>query len=211
MKLSDLFSQLSFGELKDLSIGNEGSGSVDETQYGTLITHINDSLSLLYSKYILKQKTITIPVISGQTEYSVPDDDAIQIISVYGPNSKEYLLNHIEGKGPIIEFPATIKFVHEMPQDYLTFHYQANHPEIKHLEDGFLDQEIELPRFMHEALRACIANKVYAQMNSEVSMIAEQKWFQKFNGILELLENRGLVQMNVNFQEADKFHKFGWK
>ena len=69
MKLEDLFSRLSYGELSNLSIGNEGRGSIKEEDIPKLVAHVNDGLTRIYSRFVLCTKQLLIEQVQHITNY----------------------------------------------------------------------------------------------------------------------------------------------
>lgn len=214
MKLGKLFTELSFSELKDLALADNGTGNIFEEDQGALITHTNDALTTLHTKYILKQNKTALLMIAGTYRYVLSNEDLIQILAIYNHENRDMYLNHIEMRGPIISSPNIIDFTDENWSAITNVVYQANHPELEieptDLVPDVLEQDIILPRFLKQPLRLMIAHEVYSKMNGENRLIKSQELFQKFTGQCDLLEARGLVQTNISFVETDKFKKYGW-
>jgi len=60
MKLSDLFDQLAYGELSQLSMGGrEGSGII-QSDYHLIVPHINLGLTEIYKQFPLKQEEVFV-------------------------------------------------------------------------------------------------------------------------------------------------------
>lgn len=51
MKISQLFSQLSYGELSNLTVGDDGSGEIADQNHPKLIHHTQQALTNLYSRF----------------------------------------------------------------------------------------------------------------------------------------------------------------
>lgn len=60
MKISQLFSQLSYGELSNLTIGDDGSGNIAEQHYPKLIYHAQQALTNLYSRFANRKAYIVV-------------------------------------------------------------------------------------------------------------------------------------------------------
>lgn len=60
MKISELFSQLSYGELSNLTIGGDGSGSVPKEHQPKLIHHTQQVLTNLYSRFAHRKAYIVL-------------------------------------------------------------------------------------------------------------------------------------------------------
>lgn len=82
MKVSEFFAALSYGELSNLSIGTEGTGSIKEADQPKVIGHLNNALTQLYSRFAHK---IDYVILRPQADlqryvldpaYAVSDTDA---------------------------------------------------------------------------------------------------------------------------------------
>lgn len=69
MKLEEVFTQLSFGELSQISLGGKEPGVIDESNYGQIITHVNLGLLALYKRFPLKEGTVTVKLQAGKITY----------------------------------------------------------------------------------------------------------------------------------------------
>lgn len=69
MKLSEIFRQLSYGELSQLNIGGSGSGVIADADYDRLVGCINLGLTALHTRFPLKRKQLTLQVVPGQEVY----------------------------------------------------------------------------------------------------------------------------------------------
>ncbi len=81
MRTSDIFSQLVYGELSQLSLGRTVDGALDPTNYPAVMAHINLGLNALYKRFYLKKGSFDLQLQSGQTLYP--------LTSVYGVNSRK--------------------------------------------------------------------------------------------------------------------------
>lgn len=76
MKLSEIFSQLTYGELSQMSIGGADMGQINDTNYPQILAHINLGLTALYKRFNLKENTITLRLLSGVFKYALHSDYA---------------------------------------------------------------------------------------------------------------------------------------
>ena len=60
MKLSDLFDQLAYGELSQLSMGGREGSGILESDYHLVVPHINLGLTELFKQFPLKQEEVFI-------------------------------------------------------------------------------------------------------------------------------------------------------
>ncbi len=84
MKLSEIFRQLSYGELSQLNIGNTGAGEISDADYDRLVSAINLGLTALYTRFPLSRKTLELQLVSGQGLYylsrsfAVSNEDSLE-------------------------------------------------------------------------------------------------------------------------------------
>lgn len=69
MKLEEVFAQLSYGELSQISLGGKEPGIIDESNYGQIIAHINLGLIALYKRFPLKESSLTVQLQPGKITY----------------------------------------------------------------------------------------------------------------------------------------------
>lgn len=69
MYVSDLFRQLSYGELSTLSMATNVPGAIDPLQQPKLIIHANEALLRLYSRFVLKEADLMLQMLDGVTNY----------------------------------------------------------------------------------------------------------------------------------------------
>ena len=60
MTLDDLFRSLSYGELSNLSMSGEGSGTIVEPKHGQVIQATNDALKDMFSRLVLRESELVI-------------------------------------------------------------------------------------------------------------------------------------------------------
>lgn len=71
MKLQDIFDQLTFGELSQLSIGGGEAGVINETNQSRVLAHINLGLTDLYKRFPLKEARLLLELVEGRVEYAL--------------------------------------------------------------------------------------------------------------------------------------------
>jgi hypothetical protein len=84
MKLEEVFTQLSFGELSQISLGGKEPGIIDESNYGQIITHVNLGLLALYKRFPLKENGLRIQLQAGKITYPLT-----MAYSASNPKSRE--------------------------------------------------------------------------------------------------------------------------
>lgn len=117
MKLQEIFDQLSYGELSQLSLGTGSLGSISEADWPKLLAHINLGLSALFKRFFLKEGVLVLQLQAGQSSYHLKRDyaqsntrsnvpvkyiidsgnpfveDILKVEQVFGDTGHEYTLN----------------------------------------------------------------------------------------------------------------------
>ena len=84
MKLSEIFSQLTYGELKQLNVGGYELGSIESKDYREIVNHINLALSSLYTKFPLKESSLLLRTKKGRINYELSNQYALTVNPVDG-------------------------------------------------------------------------------------------------------------------------------
>jgi len=77
MKLSEVFRQLSYGELSQLNIGNTGAGEIKDADYDRLVAAINLGLTALHTRFPLSRKILELQLVLGTSTYFLTRDFAV--------------------------------------------------------------------------------------------------------------------------------------
>lgn len=77
MKLSEIFNQLSVGELSMLSIGKQEQGVISEANWAKVLPHVNLGLMALFTRFNLRMGQVTLSLQSGVRSYSLTAEHAL--------------------------------------------------------------------------------------------------------------------------------------
>jgi hypothetical protein len=77
MKLQEVFDQLTYGELSQLSIGGNEAGAISPTNYNRLVPHVNLGLTQLYKRFPLKEGRLMLELQSNRTVYPIHSKYAV--------------------------------------------------------------------------------------------------------------------------------------
>lgn len=69
MKLSEIFTQLTHGELSQISFGGGEAGEINEKNYEKVVSHINLGMLALYKRFSLKERTLLLVLQPGRYTY----------------------------------------------------------------------------------------------------------------------------------------------
>lgn len=214
MKLEDLFSRLSYGELSNLSIGNEGRGSIREEDIPKVTAHVNDGLLRIYSRFVLSTKQLLVEQVRHITNYhlipkyaessgsdvewpyikDLPDDkflgDLIRILEVQDDRGKLPLNDTGNPHSLFTPYPQVLQVPNPRAGKPLSIEYQARHIT---LNNDDLDQEILIPFVLEGALQSFVAYKIFSHMNGQDNQVKSQEHLNTYDGICVDVEARDLV------------------
>lgn len=234
MELTELYSQLSFGELSNLSLSNNGDGTIVEEKKPQIVGFANEALLRLYTRFVLKQNDLILEMRPNTTFYhllsryaeqswdstsEIPypyirdlarekfTEDVLRVMAVYDNNGNERPLDDRERYDSIfVPQPNTVQNPTPKIGEFLNVMYQAKHAKL----DTENVTTIELPDVLHEAFKAYIAYKVTGSMNTNEMLAVSQGHFAMYENICQELVDRdilGQTQTSTNV----KFRKRGFK
>lgn len=91
MKLSEIFAQMSSGELSQLSIGGNEQGVLDEKNWHQILNHVNVGLTALYRRFFLKEGRVKLRLIADRTIYPLHSD--YSVLSTKNPGIVKHILD----------------------------------------------------------------------------------------------------------------------
>lgn len=71
MKLKEIFDQLTYGELSQVSIGGGASGAIRPEDYPKIVAHVNLGLTALYKRFTLKKGEFKLVLQPGVLAYAL--------------------------------------------------------------------------------------------------------------------------------------------
>lgn len=77
MKLQEVFEQLTFGELSQISMGGGEQGVIAESNYRRIMPHITLGLLALYKRFPLKEGKLILGLVEGTLSYSLSSKNAV--------------------------------------------------------------------------------------------------------------------------------------
>lgn len=224
MKLKELFSRLSYGELSNLAIGMEGAGDIRQEDKMKILSHVNDALLALYSRFILSSKYLLVEQVEHITNYHlIPKyaesqscvdypyikdmvgdaftGDLIRILEVHGNNGCEYVLNDKDDcQSLFTPSPQMLQVPNPVTGMPMHIMYQARHDPIKEvLPDAYID----IPFVLESALQAYVAHKIFSHMNGQDNMVKSQEHLTTYENRCIEIEAKDLVSTTF----ATSFHK----
>jgi hypothetical protein len=173
MNLADIFTALTYGELKSLSLGNfcaeDYESAPDPAHYAQIMSHISLGLTELYTRFMLRTDEIfvqqyehieiyslTWPYAATNTASTQPDkyildsaespflDNVLKVEECYNEIGEKLILNQSKEEESLFT-PSfnTIQVPQPVSANVLGVLYRANHPRLTYVK-GMQPEEIEI-------------------------------------------------------------------
>ena len=91
MKLSEIFSQLVYGELSQTNLGEHVSGVPTEANQAQILSHINLGVSDLHKRFLLKEGRLTLALQTGR--YTYPLTPAYAVSTLESLETTRYIVD----------------------------------------------------------------------------------------------------------------------
>ena len=174
MLLSEIFEQLSYGELAQLNLnGASDTPGISDANYSRVIASVNMGLTELHKRFLLKEREIELVVTPGMTMYSLASlNDLIKVERIYAFVEDEFVeldLNNTAQAYNLPEYGArttdyeTLFISPDLKATVLKVIYRATHPQIVK-EVGYFDPAdvtVSLPYTHLEALLYYVASRIH--------------------------------------------------
>lgn len=232
MNVTELFQRLSYGELSNLAIGGEGSGTIPDASKPKLISYLNTALLRLYSKFVLKETYLFLQSYENITHYNLSKkhaqtsaavtgivryildtterpfmDDVIKVTSVHRENGCELALNDVNAEYSLFTpQPLVLQIPKPIATDMITVLYQARHVPIGSTD---LTAVIDLPSVLEEALQLFMAHQIFFHMNGQDNGIKAAGYLKNYEMACQQVTDRDLVNSSVSTTE-NKFRQRGF-
>ena len=205
MLLSEIFEQLSYGELAQLNLnGDSDTPGISDANYSRVIASVNMGLTELHKRFLLKEREVEIAVTTGITTYSLNGlTDLAKVEKVYAFVGGEYTeldLNKQQDGYGLPEYGArttdfeTLVISPELKTEVLKVIYRATHPKIVK-EVGYFDPadvSVALPYDYLEALLYYIASRLLTPLSMDPRFHDGNNFTTKFEQSCLQLEARSL-------------------
>lgn len=216
MTLQDVFDQLSFGELRTVFLGDITDGEpLDEDRRAALISHVSMGLTVLDTRFMLKEKVHNLHILEGTVNYRLDLPDLLRIEAVRDLENNEYLLNEPGNPESLhtpnyrtLTVPPTA--TEQLKSPSLLVYYKAMHPKLKgHVQ--YLppsNVELDLPPTHLYALTLFIASRVMNPIGMDQEFHAGNNYAAKFEAECQRLEMSG--HQVDKLETTDRFTVGGW-
>ena len=230
MNLTELYSRLSYGPLSNLSMGETTPGDITAPNKPKIVTHLNDALTKLHERFILREKAFVIRTIEGRMDYLLH-----KIYSTQGHTGSNpiYILDTVQD--PFVEdivccLEAWDNTGRKLPlndssRDYSLFTPQADILQIPNQEPGAeisvsyqayavpivlgSSTVFQIPKALEQALIYYIAGEVYSNLGSDNSSAKATEHYAKYEKICKDLEDKNTLATS-NVSSTSRFDLNGW-
>jgi len=233
MKLSDLFEQLTYGELSSVFMGGVDNIGIEPDKYNQIIPHVNLGLIELYKRFPLRTEEVIIKLYDQiqvyylewkyaqtNTESTEPikyiDDsiyqpfnsNVLKIDSVHDEDGQELFLNDTNEYWSV-HTPSYNSILIPYPdsENSLSVLYRAGPKKIEITNLDPTTQDVDIPPGLLEPLLFYIAGRVFSNLNSD-GKVEGNTYTQKFEQAIKQIELSGLYKRD-NTSNL-KLPKQGW-
>lgn len=219
MLLSEFFDQLTLGELAQVSIGGKPKGEISQSDYPTIIGHINLGLTRLHTRFLIREDELFIQQYDHIAEYVLDPkyaqtntgsaepykyiadtvanpflDNVLRIERVYDENGAEVPLNDSQVENSVYTPNyRTIQIPTANSNNSISVVYRGNHPKIDRYTIDLSAVSIELPPSFYEALLYFVASRVHAPMGPTELGSESNNYFMKYEAACQTLERYNML------------------
>jgi len=222
MLLSELFMYLAYGELSQMALGTNNHGGIDESDYPTLISHINLGLTNLHSRLPLKQSQVIIAQQSDRTLYPLTStyainsssaeknkfildsatalfaNDVLKVEEVYTEKNILLPLNDSAKVGSLFT-PSfnTLQVPAPKANKVLAVLYRANHAQLPAKRGVDISAiEVDIPAVLIEPLLTFVVGRVVAAGSNQNSIQEAAAYQQKFELQVQQIVQSGALSVD---------------
>ena len=208
MKLHEIFEELAYGEVSDLSMAQDGL--IKEDQQAKVTIKINDTLLSLYTKYVIKLVDAQIITTTKALRYDFINPNSVKIVYAHPelPNPEAIYRNedHFAIQGNSIVF----KKLPEMDELSITYQWKPSKLKINPTSRGFLDQEVNIDPVLSPLVRTLVASSIFNGMNGEAHKASGVGLYNQAKIMQAELEASGALTTSVAY-ENQRFYKNGFR
>lgn len=239
MKVSELFANLSYGELHGLSLALDGNGNIAPDRKAGVIRYANETLTMLYNKFTHNTSYVKLELQEGVTDYILDSAYAVSDTDPANTNPR-YIQDSAEAPFPnnVLKvtaitatdldgnaYPVRLNNLSE-PTAVRTLSYNSfkvDQPVAGHVFEIEYqanhprlsipideEQQIHIAPLLEEALLSRVAAKIYMGIGGEDALSKAQALFRNYEYITALTTGRDMVQESVA-DNQDKLDRGGWK
>lgn len=235
LTLQDIFEQLTYGELAQLSVGGADTGGIQVKDYPKVISHINMGLTALYTRFPLRIKELTLQQHEQITLYKLDYafaqsntesteaikyiidtanapflDDVLRINTAFDELGNEVQINDEDSNTSIFTPDYdTIQIPYPINTSAYFFTYRARHPKIPLDTLDPASVNVDIPIYLLEALLTYVVGRVLTSKGGTDGLTESGTYLNKFEALCRQVEEHNL--MNSSSSETNtKLDDNGW-
>jgi hypothetical protein len=234
MELQSIFDNLTYGELRQVSLGGYKEGGVQEKDYQELVQHINMAMTELYTRFPINEKEFMLYTLEGKTVYDINTkysfsadpqeedwyiqdtvddpfmDDILRINGVFNCAGIELPIND-EFSCDSVFLPSfrSIQIPFAKGNEEFCFVYRARPTKISPALPLDLTQDVYLPEVLLEPLLTYIEYRVHKSRGGEAGLAQAGVAKRHFEELCAQIEVRNVLN-NANNTTNIKFELNGW-
>jgi hypothetical protein len=191
MTVEELFKKLSYGELSNLAVAVDKSGTITKDQQPRIIHFANEGLMRLHSRFPLSESSEIVTLVGSPLDKPLAAD-VLLVSSIMNAYGASLTIEAFPIPGSIHIWDRTLRFPAMTAELQIT--YQHQHPVLTVTNTtADLEQVIALMPELHEALTAYIASKIYGNMNSPDSQAVAAMHHQRSEMVISQVQAQGLL------------------
>ena len=219
MFLSEIFDQLSYGELAQLKLGDGDEPGISKDNYSKVMAHVNMGLTELHKRFLLKEGESTIPVVNGTYVYALDMNDLIKVERVYALIDSEYVELELNNNTDSFLLPTysartpnykTLVISTTLVTTELKVIYRATHPQLVKSVGYFNPNTVvvSLPYSHLEALLYYIASRIMNPIGMSQQFHDGNNFAAKFEQSCMQLEMKNLQVDQTAYN--NRLERNGW-
>ena len=235
MYLSEIFDQLTYGELVHLEMGGAENSGVNSDYYPSLVANINLALTALHTRFYLKTKEVIVQQYEQIQTYTLHSryaesnteslepikyikdsiyqpfiDDVLKIEQVFDEGGVEVKLND-ENDYFSVFTPSfnTIQIPYNHPDNSIAVVYRANHEKLVITNDFHPSKiEVDIAWSYLEPLLFYVAHRYFVVNGLQGSGQDSVNFLNKYNASCNKLDQNGLI--NKSSATNNRLELAGW-
>lgn len=235
MKVSELFTRLSYGELSNLSMSMEASGTMNPTAHARLIQATNNALQDMFSRMHLLTRELLIESLDWKSTYflrpefaamnsastepykyilDTPNNlftgDVAKVMLVSNEVGDILPLNDAEQWASVFTpHLDAIQLTHVGSAQVFSVTYQALHPKLLSTGEGVLEQDIRVPSLLEDMLCLKVAQGIFSPMSGQEFTLKAQQLEGTYESRIVELDQKNLL-MDAGMSTNVKLHLRGF-
>lgn len=209
LSINELFRQLSYHELHDLKVAQEGIGALKSERHNQVVHLVNEGLRRLHQRFEL---------IHPYKDYDIPKEGvviplsalAIQVLSIFLKDGGSVTFRTHPVPGEVFVYNRRLNFPKSDCDYKVQVTWQNRHPTLRYIAvPADLEQPIYLSSEMLAALRAYVAGEMYGSMSTPDAAANAAKYRGKYETVCAEMEVTGSVAQGMLDKQV--FHERGWR